>query len=80
MDSKIITEMLLAQGLTLAQVALLTDTSISALHRLGLHSRRKPRHTAELKEIAKELKAKGLTSKEIGAILIVPASTIRSWI
>ena len=73
-------EVLLERGLTLAQVSMLTGDSIAAIQRLDLHSNRKPRHSYELRELAKELQAQGLSSSEIGRAINVPASTIRSWL
>lgn len=79
MDNKVLVEVLFEQGLSLAQVSKLTGISITALHGLDLHTRRKPRHSDELKTLAKELRAQGHTSKDISLWLSVPASTIRSW-
>lgn len=79
MDNRLI-EMLLEDGLTLGQVSRLTGVSKSALFRLGKHKHHRVPHDPALKEQAKELSAKGHTSKEISEILGVPASTIRTWI
>lgn len=80
MDNKVLIEVLFGQGLSLAQVSKLTNTSITALHSLGLHTKRKPRHSYELKSLAKELRLQGHTSEEISKHIGVPASTIRSWV
>lgn len=79
MDDKLI-ELLLEDGLTLGQVSRLTGVSKSALFRLGKHKHHRVPHDPALKEQAKELSAKGHTSKEISAMLGVPASTIRTWV
>lgn len=73
-------EVLLERGLTLAQVSMLTGDSIAAIQRLDLHSNRKPRHSYELRELAKQLQCQGFSSSEIGRAIKVPASTIRSWL
>lgn len=79
MDDKVLIEVLFEQGLSLAQVSKLTGVSITALHGLDMHTKRKPRHCDELKTLAKELRSQGYTSKEISKYIGVPASTIRSW-
>lgn len=79
MDDKVLIEVLFEQGLSLAQVSKFTGVSITALHGLDLHTRRKPRHSSELKTLAKELRSQGYTSEEISKHIGVPASTIRSW-
>ena len=79
MDNKVLIEVLFEQGLSLVQVSKLTGVSITALHGLDLHAKRKPRYSSELKTLAKELRSQGYTSKEISRYIGVPASTIRSW-
>lgn len=79
MDNKVLIEVLFEQGLSLAQVSKLTGVSITALHGLDMHTKRKPRHSDELKTLAKALLSQGYTSKEISRYIGVPASTIRSW-
>lgn len=73
-------EVLLERGLTLAQVSMLTGDSIAAIQRLDLHNNRKPRHSYELRELAKQLQGQGFSSSEIGRAINVPASTVRSWL
>ena len=53
MDDKVLIEVLFEQGLSLAQVSKLTGVSITALHGLNMHTKRKPRHCDELKTLAK---------------------------
>lgn len=79
MDNKLV-ELLLEDGLSLGQVSRLTGVSKSALFRLGKHKNHRVPHDPALKEQAKELSSKGYTSKEISAMLGVPASTIRTWV
>lgn len=79
MDDKVLIEVLFEQGLSLAQVSKLTGVSVTALHGLDMHTKRKPRHSDELKTLAKELRSQGYTSKAISRYIGVPASTIRSW-
>ena len=79
MDDKVLIKVLFEQGLSLAQVSKLTGASITALHGLDTHAKRKPRHSSELKTLAKELRSQGHTSEEISKHIGVPASTIRSW-
>lgn len=79
MDDKLI-ELLFEDGLTLGQIARLTGVSKSKLFRMGKHKNHRVPHDPALKEQARELSSKGYTSKEIGSMLGVPASTIRSWL
>jgi len=56
MDDKVLIEVLFEQGLSLAQVSKLTGVSITALHGLYMHTKRKPRYCADLKTLAKAKK------------------------